>query len=392
MTTTRKITIGDQVISAADSGGTLTTALTALAVLLNASTHPYFSAITWSSSATQIIGTADVAGCPFVFTASVTGGTGTCSNPYTVATASAGPNDWSTALNWSDGAVPVNSDTVIIKDISTPICWGLAQSAVLLTALKIEKSYTGKIGLDPTVFATTASGGTTVSTAMEYRGTYLAISATSLKIGENLSSASPNGSQRIKIDLGANASTVEIFGSASAASEVGRPAVRLLAAHASTDIFVRSCPGGFGLAVDVPGETSTVRKVSIEDTSTTTQAFIGVGVTITTFEQLGGNNVLQAAGTITTVTVMGGTLRIEGDFTITTFNQYGGTVNDNHTKTGGNCVTTFNLFDGALDYRGSRIARTVATLAITRGSVNIHDGITVTTFTIVGSEWKLTLA
>jgi hypothetical protein len=79
-------------VSANDSGGTLTAALAALAVLLNASTDPAFSAITWSSTATQIVATNKVNGLPMVFAATVAGGTGTLVADYTVDTSSAGPN------------------------------------------------------------------------------------------------------------------------------------------------------------------------------------------------------------------------------------------------------------------------------------------------------------
>ena len=80
-------------VAANDSGGTLTAALAALAVLLNASTDPAFAAITWTSSATQIIATNDLNGFPMVFSASVSGGTGTLAADYAVDTSSAGPGD-----------------------------------------------------------------------------------------------------------------------------------------------------------------------------------------------------------------------------------------------------------------------------------------------------------
>lgn len=367
--TTRKITIGGLVISAADSGGTLTAALTALAALLNASTHPYFSGITWTSSATQIIGTADTAGVPFVFAGSVTGGTGTCSNAYTVTTASAGPNDWSTATNWSDNTVPVDGDTVIIKDSSQNICWGLDQSSINLASLRIDQSYTGKIGLDKMVFATSATGGTTVSTAIEYRTDYLTLDgATDCKIGENLSSAQPNGSQRIKINFGSTASTVRVYGSASASSEVGRPAIRVLANHASTNIYVHFCPGGFGLAADVPGETSTVGAVYVEDKTTSTSVFIGDGTTLAWFEQQGGDNVLQAAATVGTVLCFGGKLRMEGTFVSTLHAVYGGTCTDNRYN-GGVISTETDLYGGVLDYSQTALPRTVSALFLQAGEL-----------------------
>jgi hypothetical protein len=397
-TTTRKITIGGVTVQAADTGGTLTAALTALAVLLNASTHPYFAAIDWTSSATQIIGTAATTGVPFVMSGAVTGGTGTVSGGgvMTTTTANSGPNDWSVAANWSGGAVPVGSDDVIIRDSSVPICWGLAQSAVTLASLRIEKTYLGKIGLNRFQFATSADAGTTDTTKNEYRTTYLQISATVLKIGESFGPGSPTGSSRILIDLGTNASTVTVFGTAQTPSETGKPAVRLLAVHASTDIFVRSAPGGVGLAMDAAGEVSTVRKISISDTTSSSRVFTGPGTTITTWEQYGGNNVLQVVtdGTITTVTVAGGTLQMEGQFLASTVNVNGGTVNDNHAnKTAGVANTTVNIQGGTIDATQSTQTRTWTTVNFNQlGGTLKADGSVLTISTLNDYSGKYSLS
>ena len=388
--TTRKITIGDKVISAVDSGGTLTAALSALATLLNASVHPYFAAITWTSNATQIIGTADTAGCPFVFTASVTGGTGTCSNAYTVATANQSAHDWNVAANWSGATVPVGGDTVIIKDTDVDILWNLDQSAVTLAALYIHQSFTGKIGLDRTVFPTSHDGETLDTTGpyTEYRDCYLKISATIYQHGINLSpSSNLTGSPRCLINLGSNASTIEVF-NVGTPSEEGRPALRLLNVHASSLLYVRYAPGGVGLAVDAPGEVSTVSVVSISDTSDDSRVFAGPGCTITTWSQQGGTNILQAAATVTTVTVNGGTLQSEGDYTITTANCNGGTFYSNQIKTGGNAITTANVRGGTLNGLQSNQARTWATVNFFTGSVQ-RDGSVVTITTLTAQRCNL---
>ena len=391
--TTRTITIGGVAVSAADSGGTLTAALTALASALNASTHVYFAAITWTSSATQIIGTADTAGVPFTFTGSVSGGTGTVSNAYTVTTASAGPNDWSTAANWSGAAVPVDNDDVVIKDSSVNICWGFAQSDVELTSLRIEKTYTGKIGLNRTVFAQSSDGATTTSTAAtEYRDTYLTIDATTVKIGEHFGAGSPAGSSRIMLDLGTTASTVEVVGTATASAETGRPAVRLKATSASTNVFIRSAPGGVGIATDAPGETSTVGTISISDPSTASVVHAGLGTTVTTWTQLGGTNVLQAAAGVTTVTVNGGELTSEGTHAITTVNMNNGTLTSNSTGT----ITTFNLNGGTADFQESNRARTVTTMNLNstagKGGTLKADGSVLTITTLADASGKYTIA
>jgi hypothetical protein len=135
--TTYILTVGGQTVSAVGDTDADTTAA-ALAAAWNASTHVYFTGITASATTDTITLTADTAGVPFVAVSSVSGGTGTI-GAYSATTASAGPNDWSTAANWSGGAVPVNDDDVILNASGVNICWGLDQSAVELDSLTLEK-------------------------------------------------------------------------------------------------------------------------------------------------------------------------------------------------------------------------------------------------------------
>ena len=395
-TTTRKITIGGVVVSALDTGGTLTAALTALAVVLNASTHPYFSAITWTSSATQITGTAKIPGVSFTFAGSVSGGTGTCTNAYTVATANQGPCDWSTASNWSTGTVPVNGDDVIIKDCKTNICFGLNQSAVTLNTLRVMQSFTGLLGMNRQVFTTSADGNTNNSNYVEYQPLYLQVGLQGTKyasVGEDYSTGTaPSGSRRIMIDFGTSQGTVDIQQTASNSSESARPAVRIKANSASLNCFVRSAQGGFGVAADQSNETSTIGKMEISDTSTNgSKVVTGPGVTMTTWEQYGGTNIMQAAATVATVNMKGGTLQTEGTFALTTVNMYSGaTLNSNSTGT----IGALNLYGGTANFRESNIARTVTSVVFqlqSTGSI-IADGtvLTVIGFTMPQTAYQLT--
>jgi len=348
-TTTYKVTIGGQTISTVGTGGTNATTATALKNLLIASTHPYFATVTWTVSSNVITGTANTAGVPFVFSTSVSGGTGTISNATT--TASSGPNDWSTAANWSTGSVPVASDDVYVKSNSVNICWGLAQSGVTLNSLTISKSYTGKIGLDTTNFATSSDGATvSTTTEPEYRQAYLQISSTNpISIGEQASIiGTATGSSRIMLDVGSVASqVVQVLGTASSASETGKPAVRLLANAATIDVYVRSAPGGCGVAIDKPGETATIRNLYISDTSAASNVVTGNGVTMTLWEQVGGKNVIQSAATLGTLNVKGGTVQTEGSFAVTTANVYtGGTLTSNSTGT----ISALNPYGGTISF------------------------------------------
>lgn len=378
--TTYTLTVGGQTVSTAGNAGGASSTATDLAAAWNAATGAYFTGVTASANSDTVTLTADTAGVPFVATSSKTGGTGTIGS-VTESTASAGPNDWSTADNWSGGAVPSASDDVIIADTNTNICWGLAQGTVALSSLKVLKTYTGKIGLDYTKFATSADGDTTVSTDFEYRTTHLTIEASTVDLGQHIGQGSPAGSGRICLDLDSGtAATVTIHSTAQNPSETGRGAVRLLANNASTDVFVRSAPGGVRIAKEKPDETTTIRKVSVSDPGTGSKVVLGDGVTITTWTQRGGSNTIQAAATVTTVTVDGGVLDLEGDYTVTTLNANGGTVNANHIKSGGNAITTLNIDGGTVETRGNGQSRTFATVNLTQGTLSANPSdLTITT-------------
>ena len=391
--TTYAVIIGGVTVSVVGSGGTTTTVATALTTALNASTHPYFAAITWSSNAAVITGTTDTAGVPFTATSSETGGTGTIGD-YAAVTASSGPNDWSTAANWSTGAVPVNADTVYIKDSEQSICWGLAQSAVALTAFYIHKSFTGRIGLHWEVFATNSEGSAHSAAVIEYRADYLAISTTTLLIGEHFNTADLLlGSGRIKINLGTTACTAEILGTAENPYDGGNSAVRLRANSATTDIFVRYAPGGVSVAADIAGETTTARKVSISDTSLRTKVQTGAGLTLTTWEQDGGVNLLRAAATITTVTIRGGVLTSEGAWTATTATISSGLFVQNNVNSGSAAtIGTLNINGGIVDATGNNRARTITNLNLSSyGALKANGGvITVTTPVLPTGKYTLT--
>jgi hypothetical protein len=394
--TTYKLTVGGIVVSVVGSGGTPTTVATALAAAWNASTHPYIAAVTAAPNAAVITLTADTAGVPFTATASVTGAAGTI-GAVTAVTAASGPNDYSTAANWSLGAVPVATNDVVFENYDDDICWGLDQSAVQLHTLRIDKTFTGRIGLDRTQFATSSNGRTFSTTSVpEYRGDYLQVDvedAHACTIGENLSASSAAGSQRIKLNFGASAVIVTIISAASSSVDASLPAIRFKFNSATAALYVRSAAGGVGIAVDVPGETSTIGSVTISDTTSTSRVFFGAGVSPTTYLQEGGNNVLQSAATVTAVTANSGTLRIEGDFTITTLTVAGdAVVYDNHIKTAGNANTAVALNGGTLDATQSSVARTWAALAIAPGAELDSDPsvLTITALTRTAARQKLT--
>ncbi len=303
------VTIGGEAISQVGDTDVATTAA-ALVVLLEASTHPYFAAVTWTNpSAGNITGTADVAGSPFIAALTETGaGTGAVTD-FSDDTACTGPNNFNDADNWSDGSVPGNSDTVILRDNSIDICWGLDDVTATAVVFVEEQTYTGYIGLDQNKFATSSNSRTTDATKPDYRTDYLTLDIATLDIGGVIGPGTPAGSKRTKINNDrASASTTTIHNTSSSALESGKPAVRLKFAHASADIEIRSGNGGVGIASDVPGETSTIGDVVVSGG----KCFVADGVTWTTYTQSGGEGHLQAAASATSVTLSGGSLDVQG--------------------------------------------------------------------------------
>ena len=354
---------------------------------LNLLTHPYFAAITWGEAGTdELQGTADTAGVPFTFTVSATGGTAAW-GAVSDTTANVSPNDWSNADNWSDAAVPVNGDTVLIKDTDVSISWGIDQNAIDLAALTVDQSFTGSIGLRSSAFATSSDGLTVDSDATEYRDHYLKIGADDIEIGGHVGPGSPSGSTRIKIHNNeAGASNTIIHNSASA-GEGTKPAIMLLNDNASGNIDVRAAPGGFGVAVDAPGETSTIGTLDVSQAGNSARVFIGGGTVFSTFEQRGGLNVVDVSGATNPVlTVHDGTLTIEGGIIIGTLSIYNAaTVTDNHDVSSGAHITTLNV-DGPtceLDWSKAGHARTVTTGNWNGGTIVADwDDITFTTLNL----------
>jgi len=261
---------------------------------------------------------------------------------------------FNTAANWLPAGVPVSTDHVHFIN-STQDCDGdLDQSALALGSLTIEQSYTGKIG-------TTSA--------------YLQIGASVVKIPHHYGPGSPAGSGRIKLDLGSvTAAAVTIEGTSSSPTETTKPPVRLLAANAGTTIEARK--GKIGIAFDT-GETSTIDKCTVSYVShknTDAEVIIGEGVTLTTFEQTGGDNVLQCAAT--TVDAEGGSLLTTGSGAITTLNAKGAKVTPNSTGT----ITTLDIDGGDVDFLKSAAARTVTNCTLDEPGTLKYDP-AVTTFT-----------
>ncbi len=235
-------------------------------------------------------------------------------------TPNSGPNCWDVAANWNTNTVPVNSDTPYIADSDIDILYGLDQSAVTVSELHIEQTFTGTIGL-PRI----NTDGGTGSSYFEYRETYLKIGATELFIGEK----EGDGSERIKINLGSVQSTVLITNSGES-PDGNTPPILLLGTHASNVININR--GELGVAY-YPTETATVatlRQAFFDDATDDTTVYLGAGVTVTNITKTGG--VLDINSGTTSFQQTAGTTTIH-DGAHTVLNILAGLVNYNSTGT-----------------------------------------------------------
>lgn len=349
----------------------------ALSTAFNNSTHPYFTGITASVATDTVTLTADTAGVPFVASSSVTGGTGTIGS-VTESTASAGPSHWDTADNWSDGSVPGTNDTVIFADNAVNCVYGIDNNSLAINDLFIEQTYTGKIGLDRNVFATSADGETTDSTKAEYREDFLRVDVDTLEIGKFTGIGTSVGSTRLKIDnTNTGANTTRIFATANAGSETNLPPVRLKYNSTTADVFIRG--GSVGIGVDEPAESVSMGDLYVSGANT--KVFLGTGTSVVTVVQKNGKSLIQSTATVTSITLNGGTLTTEGTFTLTTGTVENGTFYPNH-NSGSNAITTLNINGGVVDATQTSEPRTWATTNINiGGTLTINTNlVTMTTF------------
>lgn len=275
--------------------------------------------------------------------------------------------DYATAANWSPSGVPIAGDDVIFANSSQDVLTNLDQSAVALTSIIIDQSYTGKIG-------TSASD-------------FLQIAASTAVIGQRRGSTGTfTGSKRLNLDFGSStACQIEIYNTASNGIDTNRSPLRIQAGNASTDIKVYN--GNVAISDD-NDDTSTVGDIVVNGGS----VYAGTGLTLSNVILNGG--VLNLFSSIATLaTVKGGTLNHydgTGANTIATL-----TISDsgivNHYATG--TITTCNLNGGTLDLTRTQDAKTITTLTADAGANLITDTATVTLTNDVAlaSSTKLTI-
>lgn len=269
-----------------------------------------------------------------------------------VGTDSGNEGAYGTAANWSPSGVPIASDDVIIANTSQSILTGLDQSAVALSSIIIDQSFTGVIGTSASDFLQVASAVAVIGQRRGNIGTF-------------------TGSKRLNLDFGSStACQVEIYNTASTAQDTNRTPCRLKAGHANTDIKVY---GGSVSVSDDSDDTSTVGDIVVKGGTVTG----GTGITLT--------NVIVSAGTLNLYSSVATLATIKGGV----FNMYDGTGantiatctvtdsgNVNHFATG--TITTLNCNGGTTDLTRTQDAKTVTTVNIDENASLIIDTSTVT--------------
>ena len=384
--TTYTVTIGGVDVEVTGDTDVNTTAA-ALQAALAASTHPYFAAITWTVSTDTITATAATPGVAFSASSSVTGGTGTI-GAVTSSTANAGPCDWRTPENWSDGAIPGTGDTLIFANNSVNVAFGLDQNALAINDIKIEQTYTGKIGLNRNAFVTSADAETVDATKPEYREDFLRIDVDLIEIGKHIGTGTAIGSTRIKIDnTNTGASETKVFSTANSGAETNLPPVRFKYNSTTADIFIRG--GSVGLANDEPNEAAICGDLYLNGKNS--KVFCGEKCELETVVQTNGESLIQSDSTITSIDLLEGTMTLEGDMTVTTIDVEGGTLIPNNDKSAGDAITTLNINGGNVDGTRTSELRTWNTVNLDIGaSLKVNsDIVTMTNFNDPAGEYTI---
>ena len=356
------VTIGSKSVTTTVGSTTIATIIsTILAALqaLSTTVYPEFAEVTWGSSSTTITATANTAGKPFTITIATNSALGTIdgagTSTGTVTTASAGPQDWSTAANWSTGSVPVTGDTVYLSLEGGIIKYGLAQSAVTLTLLRIiAKSFT--LGLPKT-----NSDGTSYA---EYRPDYLEIGATNCYINTK--------SGRIKIDFGTVQTACQQDASGTGV-EQNIPAVLLKGTHASNEFDVFG--GQAGIAF-FPQDSATALTLRVGGSATVT---CGFGCTLDTVLNEGATlNINSAIATLLKhPAATTGTTTVYGTGAVNQITAEGGKIDYRTSGTlGAGGVTTLGG-SAMLTFDNDQRSKTVASNFEVYGSATLMDSFAV---------------
>jgi len=337
---TFKVTVNNKLVSYQTATGTVADVCNGLATALANSTYAEFKEFVPQSTGNTITLTGVTAGVPFTATTSVTT-SGSATFTASVAVSCTGPNFWDNAANWSTNSVPASGDDVVFNSGNVACLYNLTQTAVTLQSLTLYQGYTGTIGLP--LYNNKGY--------YEYRATELAVSATTINVGQ----LTGQGSGRIKLNVGSNACTLNIYATGQPL-EQGYPSLTWRGTSGSN--VVNANKGQIGIAF-FPGQTASVNNLNIGYVSNVAgdvQLTVGAGATLTTVTQNGGNVTLY--GGMTTLLVAAGACTVYGTGAVSnlTVNQSGSVAWNSTGTIGGNPIVADK---GVLDFSKDQQAKTV---------------------------------
>lgn len=307
--------------------------------------------VTATEDDTKLTLTADTAGVPFYATTTATdgGGTDTQTLSESTDTASAGPNDWNTAENWTGATVPVSADDVDFDGAigTADVLYGLDQSAVSLASFIISKNYDGKIGQS--------------DAALQVEG-----ATTGCAIGRPGSGDNERGSTRVNIDFtgGTNATDVVVHATRDTSADSGFPACRLVLGNSSSTLRVLS--GDVGLGVSTPGETTNADELNVVGGS----CFVGTGATIGTRITVAGGSLINLGAASPETIITSGTYSAFGSAAHTTLEVRGGRCDYRSDGT----ITTLDV-SGEWSTEGDPRPKTVTNATLrSGGSIRANTG------------------
>lgn len=307
-----------------------------------------FAEITATSSAAVVTLTHNTKGVPFTLTVS---DTSAGSITQATATAASGEALFDVAGNWSASGVPVDNDALYFFDTSNPLLYNISQSGVGPTSIDVLQSFTGTIGLPRN----------NTNGYFEYRATYLILGDAAIATTVNIGQGDGSGSGRIKLNMGAGQTTLNVFNTGNPIDS-GVESILFLGTHASNVANIKK--GSVGIAV-FPGETATIATLRvgyIDSISGDAKVRCGSGVTLTTLDQTGGTVELNAG--LTTATISGGSLHIKSG-NVTTWHALEGTSYYSGTGT----ISTLNVQPGAVfDLSKGQGTATISTINLYPGS------------------------
>jgi hypothetical protein len=332
------------------------TVAAALAALSN-TLYPEFAEITWTATATAVVGTAVTPGYPFTAVFTTNSGSGVITLVAT--TASSGPNDISTALNWSLNAVPVATNDIVFEDTSVSALYGMATlAAVTPNSVTVRASFTGALGL-PSLNTLGAAA------YPEYRQRNFQFLGVTTTVDVGIGTG--GGAGRVYLDAVTGAAVFNVWATGSA-TDANTPTCLI---NGTNTANVLNVYGNSQVGVGYYG--GQAPKIATCIVSSGASVYFGPACTLDTVVNNGGTlTILCTVVTAFTQGIAGGTTTFSGAAACPVMAINGGTVAWNSSGTIG--ATSLTLFaGGTLDFSQDSRAKVVGSSIVLQGGGKVLD-------------------